>query len=204
MEAFEFSVYKSYLVQLAKRSGRPFRIPESYQSLETRNDYKLFLCLSEKLHDSGLTRRNLSKFFENADKIVLEFYVVNILKDYDEIIKIYNSVIEINDEDIKLKIIDSFNFLREYCHINNIKTYAELYEGNPPIILKLWKNKKIIEEILAVMFDFNNVKKKTWYRVYCGSVENNINKIRRNSRLLEFMNDELVRLKKDLNSTCKI
>lgn len=199
MEAFEFMVYKKYLIKVAEKMGRPFTIPETYETLQKRNDYQLFLILSEKLKNSGIDNsRSVDKFFSTASEIVSGFYVVDILKEYDTIKEANSKKKVLTEEETLIEIKKSFDFLKEYCLLNKIHNLEELSNGSPPIILKLWKNKKIREELLAVLFDIENVKKKTWYRIYCGGAEKIINRTRRDSRLSSFLNDELVKIKEEI------
>ena len=39
-------LYKAYLVNVAKKEGRPFRMPNDSSSLEERPDFKFFIVLS--------------------------------------------------------------------------------------------------------------------------------------------------------------
>lgn len=205
-EAFEFTVYKIYLIQLAKRMGRPFCVPKEYKALMERNDYKLFMFLSDKLKNNGIySEKQINKFFECAGEITLEYYVVDFLKDFDRIIELFKNKKEITQDERLLKIKKSFDYLKEYCLLNNVKDLNELCVGNPPIILKLWKNNKIMAEVLAVTFDCESIKKKTWYRIYCGNLQQNINKIRGDHGLSSILNNEVLNIKNEIkNSTCRI
>ena len=199
MEAFEFTVYRHYLVKVAEKAGRPFRIPNNYETLQKRNDYELFVVLSEKFKNHGIeVEKSIKRFLSTASEMVSEFYIIDILKEFDTIREANNKKPLVCEHDILIDIKKSFEFLKEYCLLHNVKNLEELNSGAPPIILKLWKNHKIREEVLAVMFDFDSVKKKTWYRIYCGTLEKNINSIRRDNRLSNFLNDELLKIKREI------
>ena len=53
-------------------------------------------------------------------------------------------------------------------------------------------------ETLMMVFDPSAIKKKTWYRIYCGNLDTNINKIKKDEALLTFATNEFLRIKKEV------
>lgn len=197
---YVFNLYKQYLVQLAFKEGRPISMPKTTTSLMIRTDIKFFYALSRKLQDKSLkNKKQVSVFMETARKSLTYFYISNVVTEFEDIYEKYKLVKEDSTREIVIKIKKAFAFLKEYCIINSINSYEGLLKGSPPIILKLWKSGKIDERVLVSLFDFESVKKKPWYRIYCVDLASKItsvhSEIRKNGDVFSVMESELVKFK---------
>jgi len=202
---FLLSLYKEYLISLATREGRPFNLPKSILTLKERSDFILFITLSYNMKNHNITTdKKIKKFMEIAEKHVTDnFHVSNINKDFEDIIKKYTSKKDKTENDELLEIKKSFDFLEETCLIEKMK-YNDLFKGNPPPILKYWKEEKITDVVLLFMFDIEKMKKKTWFKIYCNDLifksKTILKNINTNVNLYSFLESEQLRLK---NSTCE-
>lgn len=199
-----FDVYTQYLINMAIKEGRPFQVPKGLTTLEKRRDKSFFYVLENKFKKEGIKERyQISLFLEIARDMLVNFHISDVVTKFDEIKSVFFDHKEDTVDDKKKKIKIAFAFLQEYCIINNINKYENLLKGNPPVLLKLWKSKKIDERAIIVMFDLEKVKKKTWYRIYCNELITKSKKIQQelktNIDLLSFIETELVKFK---NSLC--
>lgn len=174
-----FVLYKSYLIQKATQDGRPFKLPSDDSTLVTRNDYKLFLGLDKLLKDSKLTVHEYKLFMICArNHLQGSFYISSILDYFNVILKEYKER-EVPTENVVIKEIQSgFKKLEEFVIINNIRSILDMSRGNPPSILKLWKEGTISDIVLVHLIDLSELKRKSWFPVYCATLYPNINKIK--------------------------
>lgn len=173
-------LYKNYLIQKATQEGRPFRLPKNSNTLVDRKDYKLFLGLLKRLTDSEVEYRSYKHFMRAArEHLQGEFYISSILEYYDVIYKEFSESKEDQSWcNLIKKIKNSFKKLEEYVIINNIRTVEEMNIGNPPIILKMWKEGKVEDIVLVYMLNLDALKRKSWFKVYCSGLYQNINKLK--------------------------
>jgi hypothetical protein len=173
MEKLVSLIYRSYLANLAKKENRPFRIPKDIMgSLEKRNDYRLFYGVSKRFIEDKI---QVDRFMSCAyDHLSNNFYIAEILNEYKIIKQIYDSYTIGSDKEKKIKEIKkAFQFLEEYCIMKGVKDGNELLKGNPPLILKFWKEKKINSITLISLFDINTIRKKSWSKLYAGQLISN-------------------------------
>jgi len=164
-----FQVYKQYLVQVAVKEGRPFALPKSVDTFEKRTDKSFFYVLAKKLNADGVKINKLTQYMEVACSKLTYFHITDIINNYKEILEAFKTIKEHTKEDDIKGIKIAFDFLKEYSIINNI-TLDDLKKGSPPTILKLWKQGRIHDLALVALLDFNQIKKKSWYRIYCGKI----------------------------------
>jgi hypothetical protein len=200
-----FHVYKQYLVQIASKEGRPFRLPTSITSLEKRTDAPFFYVLKDKLIKHGIKKySDITRFFELAVKQLHTFHITDIIDNFNDLYEVYNKTKNDNTlEAKKNKIKKAFAFLTEYAIIKDINTYEDLLKGSPPILLKLWKQGKLDDRMIVTLIDFDKIKKKVWYRIYCGEIASKINRLKdeigANVELVSTIENELLKLKQTLN-----
>ena len=197
------SIYQEYLVQVAERECRPFRLPKNTSSLEKRNDYSFFLVLEKKLADNDVeTRPQLKRFMKIAGEEIGDFHISYVVDDFDKLLKTYKTKKVGTDEDEKVRIKKAFDFLAEFCIMNRINTIEELAIGSPPTILKLWKEGKIGELIVVKLFDLSQIRKKVWARAYCGELLSRMSKLKtevKTGRFSSFLEHEQLTLNKKIN-----
>ena len=70
----------------------------------------------------------------------------------------------------KESIRKSLNNLEDYCILNNVKSFNALLEGNPPTLVKLWRNDIIDDNIFVYLIDIEEFMKKKWFKIYCSSL----------------------------------
>ena len=200
-----YKVYDAYLREVAKIEKRGCRPPKSLEALYERNDCNFFYVLEKMLLRNKISNTSeIRMFMETANDNLLTFNMLEIVADFDKIIKKYNEFIKYNSTEEKIKRVKlTVAFLEEYVIINKLKSWDELRVGNPPLILKLWKEDKVDEIVLAKIFDFDLVKKKTWYKIYCKQISRKIKSIidenNKNSLLMSTMDAELIKLHNKLN-----
>jgi hypothetical protein len=195
-----FDLYKSYLVKVAEKEGRPFRLPKTTKTLEGRSDYSFFVVLGKKLNDKDITtRKKIDKFLEVACNILESFHISDVVDSFERVQEEYKSIKEDTPRDTEKKIKVAFDKLINYCIINSVKDEQELLKGSPPIIMKLWKEGKLDERVLVSVFDIRKIKRKPWFRAYCGDLASRFSKLEKsinsNVHLSSFIEGELVRFK---------
>jgi hypothetical protein len=199
-----FELYKQYLVQIATKEGRPFRLPKNVSALDKRTDASFFYALQKKLEQNGVSdKRKIQLFMETACKKLSVFHISDILDGFEEVFNTFKNTKEDGLKEKKEKILKAFVYLKEYSIINNINTYEDLTKGSPPILLKLWKQGKLDDRVIVTLIDFNMMKKKPWYRIYCGAlipkIKNISDEIRNNVHLVSLIESELLKFKQALN-----
>jgi hypothetical protein len=195
------TIYREYLVQVAERECRPFRLPKSTDSLEKRNDYSFFLVLEKKLDDEGFDKMAIKRFMKVCQEKLGDFHISYIVDDFDELLATYKTTKIGSAEDEEIKIKKAFDFLAEYSIINNINTIEELGNGSPPTILKLWKGGKIGDLVVVKLFDLSQIRKKVWARAYCGKLLTSNAKLKQEvttGRLSSVLEFEQLKLKNKL------
>jgi len=201
---FLLLVYREYLIQVASREGRPFRLPTTTNTLRDRADYRMFAALAHRLEDKEIDSvKKIKKFMAVAERVTVNsFHVSEIIGNFDNLLEHYRNEKEETVDDKKLVIKKAFDYLEEYCIMNEL-SYDDLFKGSPPVILKIWKEGNISDEVLLFMFDINIMKKKTWYKIYCGNLiskaKHVLESINSNVYLYSFMECEQLKLK---NSIC--
>lgn len=163
-------LYRCYLVALSKCKGRPFNLPKTIDSLLVRPEYKLFKQLNYLLEKEGITKQeDVSRFMRLSGEFINSdsYHVTQVISDFPEILKFVKSYKEPDEEELCRYIQRSFSFLYEYMLVNDVSDKQELCVGNPPLILKFWKNKKVHELVLVSMFRFSELRNKTWFNIYC-------------------------------------
>jgi len=174
--------------------------------LHERDDFGFFAVLYKKLEDIDVCSfGRISTFFKVTEEVVKEYYHIKVIvRDFDEIAEKFKTYVVDGINETAIKIEKSFMFLAEYCLMNNI-VYKDLFIGSPPLILRKWKEGYVDEHVVVYLYDFNKIKKKTWYRIYCGKLANSQKKISESINnsvyLTSLMEDELLKLK---SSICKI
>jgi len=199
-DQFAFTIYKQYLVQLASLEGRPFSLPKTNVTMLERSDSHFFYALTKKLKDKAITNtKQITVFMETARKTETDFHISDVVKNFQVIWDKYKLIKEDTTKETKNKIKKAFEFLTEYCIINDINRYEDLLKGSPPVLLKLWKRGSVDERVLISLFDFDKIKRKPWYRVYCGDLVPRIGRISKqignNVELSSFIEGELVKFK---------
>jgi hypothetical protein len=195
-----FESYKQYLVKIAEKEGRPFRLPKNLNSLEGRSDSSFFYVFSDKLRSKNIfEQRRIAVFLEVAYRQLQNFHITDIVQSFDELYEAFKNYKEDTQVEVQRKIKKAFDNLIEYCIINKVSSEGQLFEGSPPLILKLWKQGKLDERVLVMIYDLNKVKSKTWFRVYCGDLASRFNKVKKNINsnvhLSSFIEGELVKFK---------
>jgi hypothetical protein len=195
-----FDLYKSYLVKVAEKEGRPFRLPKTTKTLEERTDCSFFIVLGKKLKEKDISsRKQMDKFMDVACNALESFHVTDLVDSFETLYESYKNVKEDTKVEIEKKIKVAFDNLIDYCIINSVKDEQELLKGSPPTILKLWKTGKLDERILVSMFDLRKIKNKPWFRAYCGDLASRFIKLEKNINsnvhLSSFIEGELVRFK---------
>lgn len=195
-----FDVYKSYLIKIAQREGRPFRLPKNTKSLEERQDSSFFVVLSKKLKEKHINeKKRIEKFIEVSEKKLEVFHITTLVTNFDDLYESYKEFKEDNFIETKRKIKIAFDMLINYCIINNIESEEELIKGNPPLILKIWKEGKLDERVLVTIYDLGKLKTKPWFRVYCGELASKYVKleksIKNNVDLSSFIEAEQLKFK---------
>lgn len=173
-------LYKTYLVQKATQEGRPFRLPKNEDTLVNRKDYKLFLGLLKLLNDSKLEVKSYRHFMQSArEHLQGEFYISSILEYYPVIYKEFS---EKKSDQLWIPLLkeikNSFEKLEEYVIINNIRSLDEMNIGNPPTVLKMWKEGVIKDIVVVYILNLEMLKRKSWFKVYCAGLYQNINKLK--------------------------
>lgn len=199
-----FESYKQYLIKIAEKEGRPFRLPKNTKTLENRSDYSFFIVFSDKLRSKKIfEQKRIAMFLEVAYKQLQSFHISDIVQSFDELYEAFKNYKEDTDLEVKRKIKLAFDNLIEYCMINKVSREDQLYEGSPPLILKLWKQGHLEERVLVMLYDLNKVKQKTWFRVYCGDLASRYSKVKKNINsnvhLFSFIESETVRFKTIFN-----
>jgi hypothetical protein len=199
-----FNLYKSYLVKVAQREGRPFRLPKNTKTLEERSDLSFFIVLEKKMKDKLIDhKKKYETFFEVASKELESFHISDIVTNFETLLPKYQDYKEDTLIETKRKIKVAFDNLTKYVIINNIESEDVLYKGSPPKIMKLWKEGAIDERVLVSMYDMSKVKSKPWFRVYCGELASKYKKlttnINNNVNLSSFIEGELVKFKTIFN-----
>lgn len=200
VERFTFLVYKRYLVKLSDIEGRPFRLPKNTETFTQRNDKRFFDVLARRFKEDNIKETiKIDKFLRASEERLESFHISHIVTDYDDIKKTYESYKEESVSEKQKKIKKQFDFLIDYCIINKVKSEDDLKKGYPPMILKIWKEKKIDDIVLVSVFDLNSIKKKTWFKIYLGKLSNQFTKllkdINTNVHLNSFIESELLRFK---------
>jgi hypothetical protein len=199
-----FILYKAYLVKVAEREGRPFRLPKNTKTLEERSDLSFFIVLEKKLKEKQVTqKKKIETFLEVSSKELESFHVTDIVDNFDRLYAKYKDYKEDTTVETQRKIKVAFDNLINYCIINNIESENDLKKGNPPTILKLWKEGGLDDRVLISIFDLSKIKSKPWFRVYCGELASKYKKlatnINNNIHLSSFIEGELVRFKTIFN-----
>jgi len=197
---FPFVVYKKYLVQVARKENRAFRLPKTNHKFLERNDYKLFVRLATVLYENGIiTQGRVDAFLEYSRTQLEDFHVTDILADVNNLIKLFKKIKQETTGDLQNKVRKSFDNLKEFIILKHINNYEELNKGQPPLILKLWKEGLIIEEVIACIYDFDAIKKRPWARLYCGDIISRVPKIRDKMKQVDLISNvesELLKVKK--------
>jgi hypothetical protein len=197
-------IYKEYLVKVASRECRPFRLPKNLNSLEKRNDYSFFLVLEKKLSENGIkSKYQITKFMTISDEYLQEFHISDIVLKFDEILEEYKNHKEETDEEYRLRIKKSFDKLAEYCIMNGINNIEDLNMGSPSVLLKLWKGGKIDDVVVIKLFDLSRISKKSWAKAYCGDLLNSFRKKQaeiQNGIHSSFLEHERVKFNKTINN----
>lgn len=198
-----FQVYKQYLVQVAIKEGRPFALPKTTDSFEKRTDKSFFYVLTKKLNNDGVKINRLSQFMETACDKLSYFHITDVINNYDEIYEIFKNKKENTIEEERKSLKIAFDFLKEYVIIKGV-TLEDLKIGSPPVLLKLWKQGRLNDIIIVALLDFNKIKKKSWYRIYCGKIIPKLktieSRLQNDVELNSFIECELVKI----NSFLKI
>lgn len=167
------TLYSEYLITLAKVNSRPFRLPQNLNSLKAKNyEYMMFINLKRLLEKNNITQRETIRKFMESSSYYLDkgsFFVSNIVESYDEIIKVFDKKDILTTLD-KESIRKSLNNLEDYCILNNVKSFNALLEGNPPTLVKLWRNDIIDDNIFVYLIDIEEFMKKKWFKIYCSSL----------------------------------
>ena len=157
----EFDIYKEYLINVAKKEGRPFRLPKDESKFIERPDYTLFYGLMKELEKKDIkSLKDMKEFMSNA-RWYLEnsFYIRHIVDNVEFIIK-YQQNNE-NKETMKFDsfaiIKKSFETLTETCLLENIK-YENINIGSPSLLLKLWKKGKVDKVTTVYLGDLKDYK----------------------------------------------
>lgn len=195
-----FDLYKSYLVKVAEREGRPFRLPKTSKTLEERSDFSFFVVLANKLKEKNIVdRKKMDKFLQVSCNTLEVFHVTDIVDSFERVYEEYKSVKEDTQIEIEKKIKVAFDNLINHCIINSVKDEQELLKGSPPTILKLWKEGRLDERVLVSIFDLGKIKSKPWFRAYCGDLASRYSKLEKNINsnvhLSSFIEGELVKFK---------
>jgi hypothetical protein len=198
------SIYREYLVNVAERECRPFRLPKNTNSLEKRNDYPFFIVLEKKCREEGISSiQDIKNFMKIFNDKLPEFHISYIVSDFETMYEHYKKYKPDTDEKKKIKIKKAFDFLAEYCIINNINNYEDLFKGSPPTILKLWKGGKIDDRLVVKLFDLSRIKNKPWARAYCGTLLSRMLKIQaeiEEGSLSSFIEYEQLKFKNKINN----
>lgn len=197
---YSFEVYKQYLIQIANKESRPFRLPKTNISLLERTDQSFFFVLMKKLTSKGIkNKKQIAVFMESARKYLPTFHISDVVDNFESIWENYKAVKEDSVDEAKIKIKKAFEYLKEYSIINGIESYEDLLKGSPPVLLKLWKRGSVDERVLVSLFDFETVKRKPWYRIYCGDLVPKLkrinNEIKNSVDLVSLIETELVKFK---------
>jgi hypothetical protein len=195
-----FDLYKSYLVKIAEKEGRPFRLPKTSKTLEERSDFSFFIVLGKKLNEKDIKdRKKIDKFLAVACSTLEGFHVTDIVDSFERVLEEYKNVKEDTKIETEKKIKVAFDNLINHCIINSVKDERELLKGSPPTILKLWKEGKLDERVLVKIFDLKKIKSKPWFRAYCGDLASRFSKLEKNINsnvhLSSFIEGELVKFK---------
>jgi hypothetical protein len=163
--------YHEYLKILARIEGRPYRLPKDLDNLKRKTPgiYKILNIITYRLKENDIReKRTYIKFLKVAEVILKrDFNLQNILASFDILIKKFDSFDNIYREEGRL-IKKSFTFIEEFCMMNKIKNKNDLFVGNPPLIVKWWKQKKIDDYTFAELFDVRTVISKRWAKIYLG------------------------------------
>jgi hypothetical protein len=174
-------LYKAYLVNVAKKEGRPFRMPNDSSTLEERPDFKFFIVLDRMLKSKLINNnKKINKFIDFAYSKLDNFHVIDIVDNIERLSEEYKNIKEDTEVETKNKIKVAFDNLIKYVIINKIKDPIELEKGNPPEILKLWKKGELDERVLVKVYDLKKIKTKPWFRAYCGELASSYSKIEKN------------------------
>ena len=66
----EFDIYKEYLINVAKKEGRPFRLPKDESKFIERPDYTLFYGLMKELEKKDIkSLKDMKEFMSNASSM---------------------------------------------------------------------------------------------------------------------------------------
>jgi hypothetical protein len=198
-------IYKQYLVQMAYQEGRPFRLPKTDATLLKRTDYRLFRGLQKELNSEEIEKREINKFMETARRHLKgELYIGSILQYFDAILKEYKSSKEPQWSELLGQIKSGFTTIEEYAIMNNKRTIASMNIGNPSPLLKMWKSGKVCDALLVYIIDINTIRNKGWFKVYCGSLNQNLSKVKSiiqyNEEVKYELEKGLVRLNKSLKA----
>ena len=205
-----FQVYKQYLVQVAVKEGRPFAIPKSTETFEARTDKSFFYALCKMLKKDDVDRSKLALFMETACNNMTYFHISNVVTDYEDLYKKFKMVKPKTKKDEYIAIKIAFDRIKEYAIINKLQM-EDLEKGSPPILLKLWKKwerentqGRIGDEVIVTLLDFNKLKKKSWYRIYCGGIIPRLkqiqDKLKNDVDLNSFIECELLKINSELKN----
>jgi hypothetical protein len=97
-----FKVYKSYIVKVAEKEGRAFRLPKDMSTLEKRTDLSFFIVLTDKLKEKKIyAMPTIQRFLDVAMSELRDFHVSDIVENFDNLHEVYKNVKEDNLSDIK-------------------------------------------------------------------------------------------------------
>jgi len=131
-----FNLYRSFLVKIAEREGRPFRLPKSIKTLEERPDVSFFYVLDKKLRTNDITKKPKVDLFMGIAINELQCrHISDIVDNFNDIFCKFKEYKEDTFTDTKKKIKIAFDNLIKYCIINDIENEEELKRGNPPMIM---------------------------------------------------------------------
>lgn len=171
-----FNFYKEYLKGLAFVKGRPYKEPKTLDSLYKREgEKKLFFKIVTLLRQSEIQERKSYKKFIDVCLYMLkeeEYHVSLMINDFEKLMRRYDNFNDIY-KDEKESIVKSMAFLEEYCIINEFKEHKDIMQGNPPPIVRLWKQKKIDTYTFVYIFDISSIAKKRWAKIYLGTLNCN-------------------------------
>jgi hypothetical protein len=202
-------IYKEYLIQKAFQDGRPFRLPKSDATLLKRTDYKLFCGLHKALQTSKITKKREQKIFMETARLHLksEFYIGEILQYFDAIHAEYLDTKEPDWSELYKEIKNGYKKIEEYAIINDKRTIESMNIGNPSPLLKMWKSRKVCDVLLVYVIDINTIRNKAWFKVYCGSLNQSLSKIKsiiaHNEEVKHELEKGLVKLNASLKAFAK-
>ena len=166
-------LYHEYLRGIAYVRGRPFKLPKSLDSLGKNNpgEKKLLFGLVKRLKQSQITQqRTFEKFITVCKRMYSDdqFHLRTFLDDFDKIMVKFKNFDKMFNEEGRM-IDNSFSEIEEYCVMYKITEEQKLRVGNPPPLVKLWKQKKIDDYSFAFIFDVGTIRKQRWAKIYLGS-----------------------------------